>query len=95
MLGFFLAPVSCALFSPKGLVSVGYAALKSPLLCPGIFRIGFPVQTEQIFLRISVILQRCWRCLCCPGKVRLSLVREQQERDESRGTVHFLSRPPQ
>lgn len=34
VLGLFLAPVSCALFSTKGLVSVGYAAQKSPLLCP-------------------------------------------------------------
>lgn len=50
VLGFFLAPVSCALFSPKGLVSVGYAALKSPLLYPDTLedwfscsnRAGFP-----------------------------------------------------
>lgn len=86
---------SCALFSPKDLVSVGYAALRSPLLCPGTLENWFSCSNRAGFLRISVILQRCWRFLCCPGKVRLSLVREQQERDESRGTVHFLSCPPQ
>lgn len=95
VLGLFLFPVSCALFPTKGLVSVGYAAQKSPLSAQLLWRIGIPVQAEQVFLRISVILQRCWRCLCCPGKVGPYLVREQQERDESRGTVPFLSCPPQ
>lgn len=50
MLGLFLAPMSCALFSTKSLVSVGYSAQKNPQLCPdtleGWFscsnRAGFP-----------------------------------------------------
>lgn len=60
-----------------------------------LWRIDFPVQTEQVFLRISVILQRCWSCLCCLGEVGAFLVRGQQEGDEIRGTVPFLSCPPQ
>lgn len=90
--GAWVALSSCVLwlFSTKGLVSVGYAAQKSPLLCPVTLEDWFSCSSRAGFPE-----NLCDFAEVLEVSVGPFLVREQQERDESRGTVPFLSCPPQ